>query len=156
MNAVLMAEGEPKNIGRLRGRARRHAVQALYQWQLTGDDPAVIEVQFAGDWEVSQAERPYFQELLREVPARSGELDDQLRPFLESRTIEEVDPVERAILRIGAYELAARPDIPCRVIINEAVDLAKRFGAEQSHKFVNGVLDKAARALRAAEMAPRA
>lgn len=149
-----MAE-QAKNTGRIRSRARRHAVQAMYQWQLTGEDPAVIAVQFAGDREVNESERPYFQELLREVTARLPELDGHLRPCLEGRVIEEVDPVERAILRIAAYELAARPDIPYRVVINEAVESAKRFGAEQSHKFVNGVLDKAARVLRAVEMAPR-
>ncbi len=136
-----------------RSRARRLAMQALYQWQMTGQNVADIEAQFLAEQDMSGAEIPYFQELLHEVPARLNELDEALAPLL-SRDLGRVDPVERAVLRIGAYELSARPDVPYRVVINEAVNLAKRFGAEQGHRFINGVLDKLARRLRQAEMRP--
>ena len=136
-----------------RSRARRLAMQALYQWQMTGQNVADIEAQFLAEQDMSGAEIPYFQELLHEVPARLDELDEALAPLL-SRDLQQVDPVERAVLRIGAYELSARPDVPYRVVINEAVNLAKRFGAEQGHRFINGVLDKLARRLRQAETRP--
>ena len=134
-----------------RSRSRRLAMQALYQWQMTGQNVADIEAQFLAEQDMSGAEIPYFQELLHEVPARLNDLDEALAPLL-SRDLRQVDPVERAVLRIAAYELSMRSDIPYRVVINEAVNLTKRFGAEQGDRFVNGVLDKLARRLRQAEM----
>jgi N utilization substance protein B len=131
--------------------ARQSALQALYQWQMTGQTPAEIERQFLDDPEAGDFERSLFHELLHGVPAHLGELDASLGPLLD-RPVEQVDPVERAILRLGAYELLRSPELPYRVVINEAVDLAKRFGAEQGHRYVNGVLDKLARRARAAEM----
>ncbi len=148
-----MARGgdEGRNLSRARSRARWFAVQALYQWQLAGQNLSDIEQQFLAEEEIGKCDVEYFLELLHQIPKHLDELDGHLRPFLD-RPIGEVDPVERAILRIGVYELAFRPDLPYRVVINEAVERAKTFGAEQGHKFVNGVLDKVAKELRAAEM----
>ncbi|MCG7871324.1 MAG: transcription antitermination factor NusB [Candidatus Thiodiazotropha lotti] len=134
-----------------RSQARRHAVQAIYQWQMAGQDVSDIANQFLEEQELSSFEVPYFQDLLQGVPCNLGQLDELLKPSLD-RAIESVDPVERAILRIGAYELQHKIEVPYRVVINEAVEMAKVFGAEQGHKFVNGVLDQVARKVRAVEM----
>ncbi|MBV2090525.1 MAG: transcription antitermination factor NusB [Candidatus Thiodiazotropha sp. (ex Ctena orbiculata)] len=134
-----------------RSQARRHAVQAIYQWQMAGQDVSDIANQFLEEQELSSFEVPYFQDLLQGVPCNLGQLDELLKPSLD-RAIDSVDPVERAILRIGAYELQHKIEIPYRVVINEAVEMAKVFGAEQGHKFVNGVLDQVARKVRAVEM----
>jgi len=139
-----------KNLPGKRGWARRCAVQALYQWQLTGEDLTLIETRFLADQDLGKADPAYFRELVQQIPARAEEIDTVLTPFLD-RPMPQVDPVERAILRIGGYELMQRPDIAYRVVINEAVELAKVFGAEQGHRFVNGVLDKVARAVRPVE-----
>ena len=141
-------------MSRQRSQARRHAVQAIYQWQMTGQNVGEILNQFLDEQEPADFEVPYFQDLLRGVPTHLSELDELLRPALD-RAIESVDPVERAVLRLGAYELCHKPEVPYRVVINEAVELAKRFGADQGHRFVNGVLDKLARHLRPAEQTPQ-
>jgi len=155
-----------------RSQARRYAVLALYQWQLTGQDPVEIGRHFVDDpaWvgeiaeslvdpadspgtvgkESSAYDHELFQQLLHGVPAQLRELDARLEPALD-RPITRVDPVERAILRAGTYELLYSPSVPYRVAINEAVDLAKLLGAEQGHRFVNGVLDRVARSVRSAE-----
>jgi len=157
-----------------RSQARRYAVLALYQWQLTGQDPAEIGRHFFDDpaWvgEVAESladvgeegspasapevayDRELFNELLRGVPERLQDLDARLQSALD-RPIERVDPVERAILRAGAYERLYCPGVPARAVINEAVDLAKLLGAEQGHRYVNGVLDRLARTARAGELA---
>ena len=137
-----------------RSRARQHALQALYQWQLTGQDVADIERQFLENEELAKADVGLFVDLLHGVPGNLRELDEALGPLLD-RPVERVDPVERAVLRIGAFELSHHLDIPYRVVINEAVELAKRFGAEQGHRYVNGVLDKLAQRLRSRESAPK-
>ncbi len=134
-----------------RHKARRAAVQALYQWQLTEQAPGEIEDHFILDHDMEDVDLEYFHHLVREVPLHLHELDDHILPYLD-REINEVDPVERAILRIGAYELEFQPDIPYKVILNEGVELAKTFGAEHGHKYVNAVLDKIAAALRANEI----
>ncbi len=131
--------------------ARQAAVQALYQWQLTSQAPGDIEQHFISDHDLRGIDVEYFHELVREVPLHLHELDDHLAPSLD-RGIDEVDPVERAILRLGAYELEFRIEVPYKVVINEAVELAKTFGAEHGHKYVNAVLDKVALKLRAAEV----
>ncbi|MBL8250446.1 MAG: transcription antitermination factor NusB [Candidatus Competibacter sp.] len=131
--------------------ARRCAAQALYQWQLTGQEPARIATQFLADQDLGKADPDYFRELVFQIPERASEIDAALAPFLD-RPITQIDPVERAILRIGGYELLAHPDIAYRIVLNEAVELAKVFGAEQGHRFVNGVLDKVARILRPTEV----
>lgn len=135
--------------------ARRCAAQALYQWQLTGEELTLIETRFLADQDLGKADLDYFRELVRQIPARVAEIDTVLTPFLD-RPMPQVDPVERAILRIGGYELMQRPDLAYRIVINEAVELAKMFGAEQGHRFVNGVLDKVARAVRPAEFTTHA
>jgi N utilization substance protein B len=134
-----------------RSQARRHAVQAIYQWQMTGQDVAEIVNQFLDEQQPADFDVTYFQDLLRGVPAHLEELDELLKPALD-RAIESVDPVERAVLRLGAYELCHKSEIPYRVVINEAVELAKVFGAEQGHKYVNGVLDRVAKQVRAVEI----
>lgn len=133
-----------------RSQARRHAVQAIYQWQMTGQDIQDIYDQFVAEQDTGSFELGYFDTLLRGVPKRIDELDRQLAPCLD-RSIESVDPVERAILRLGAFELIRQQQVPYRVVINESVELAKLFGAEKGHRYVNGVLDKLARQVRASE-----
>jgi N utilization substance protein B len=155
-----------------RSQARRYAVLAIYQWQLTGQDPGEIARQFFDDpvWVNELAEslaemgeeagskpsfdRKLFRELVHGVPEHLAEVDARLAPALD-RGIFQVDPVERAILRLGTYELIFCPGVPYRVAINEAVDLAKVFGAEQGHRYVNGVLDRVARDVRPAEAVRR-
>ena len=134
-----------------RSMARRLALQALYQWQVSGHTAAEISAQFAEDQNLKGAERGYYEELLAQVPVHAEELDEHLKPMLD-RPLHEVDPVERAILRLGAYELAYRKDIPYRVVINEAIELAKTFGGEQGHKYVNSVLDGVAKIVRQEEV----
>lgn len=136
-----------RTVPRGRSLARRFAMQALYQWQLTQQDAAAIDAQFATEEDMERADQAYFHELLHEVPARLERLNGALAPCLD-RALAQLDPVERAILWIGAYELMFRSDVPYRVVINEAVELAKRFGADQGHRFVNGVLDRLARSER--------
>ena len=137
-------------MSRKRSQARHYAVQAIYQWQMTGQDIRDIRSQFLTENDPAGFEGDYFDKLLSGVPAHLGELDAELTPYLD-RAIESVDPVERAILRLGAFELVHRLDVPYRVVINEAVELAKVFGAEQGHRYVNGVLDKLAKKVRGAE-----
>ncbi len=138
-------------MSRARSKARRAAVQALYQWQLSHQDVCDIETQFLAEQDMVKLEIPYFQELLRKIPAHLDELDAHIAPVLD-RPLENVDPVERAILRIGAYELVFRLDVPYRVVINEGVEMAKVFGGEEGYKYVNGILDKLAYKLRKAEI----
>ena len=130
-----------------RRRARECAVQALYSWQLSKNDIADVEHQFLSEQDVKDADIAYFRELLSGVAVNAGLLDSLMAPVL-SRQLEELGQVERAVLRIALYELKMREDVPYKVAINEAIELAKTFGAEDSHKFVNGVLDKAAPAIR--------
>lgn len=126
-----------------RRRARECVVQALYSWQLSHNDIADIEVQFLADQDVKDVDIAYFRELYNGTATHAAELDRLMAPYL-SRQLDELGHVERAILRLALYELSKRPDVPYKVAINEAIELAKTFGAEESHKFVNGVLDKAA------------
>lgn len=139
--------GKAEQVSGPRHRARRAAVQALYQWQLTNGSPEDIEDHFILDHDMHEVDVEYFHYLVREIPSRLHELDDHLLPYLD-RPIDDVDPVERAILRIGAYEFEFHPEVPYRVILNEAVELAKTFGAEHGHRYVNAVLDKVSNDLR--------
>lgn len=134
-----------------RTRARRLIMQGLYEWQVSGNDPRDVLVHLHETQDLSNIDRDYLAELMLKIPEVCTGLDTQITPLL-SRPINEVDPVELAILRLAAYELSERLDIPYRVVINEAIELAKKFGAEDGHKFVNGVLDKLAIQMRAAEM----
>ena len=139
-------------MNQARSLARRSAVQALYQWQLTGLNLGEIERQFVEEHGLGKAEASYFSELLHEVPKCSDVIDAALGEFVD-RAIADIDPVERAILRIGCYELLFRPDVPYLVALNEGITLAKSFGAAHSHKYVNGILDKIAHKHRAVEIA---
>jgi len=141
-------------VSRQRSRSRSLAIQALYQWQMAGQDVGSIVSHFMLEQDGKKFDTEYFQELVHGVPSRLDELDAALADCVD-RALDSVDPVERAILRLGAYELIQHPEIPYRVVINEAVELAKTFGAEKGHRYVNGVLDKAARALRPLEAARR-
>jgi len=133
-----------------RTRARRYAMQALYQWDLSGLDMAEIQRQFFEAEDFTNADGGYFIDLLNGVKAHIESIDSRISETID-RPIEQLDPVERAILRLACYELLFRHDIPYRVSINEAVLLARKFGAEQGHAFVNGVLDNVARKSRPAE-----
>lgn len=121
-------------------------MQALYQWHISRQDLAAIEQQFFAEQDMRKTDRDYFSELLHGVPAQVDRIDAQLAPLLD-RPVTRLDPVELAILRIGAFELLQRLDVPFRVAINEAVELAKQFGANDSHRYVNGILDRLAHAL---------
>lgn len=134
-----------------RRKARHYGMQALYQWHMADASLATIEAEFRADYDFSHVDLEYFQALLHGVPAQVDELETILAPLLD-RKLGELDPIERTLLRMGTYELAQRPDVPYKVVINEAVALAKKFGATDSHKYINGVLDKVARELRKAEV----
>jgi N utilization substance protein B len=150
----MSSTGKPIGKGargtRARSIARKLVMQALYQWQLTQQSAAEISKQFLESEDSAGVDREHFEQLLSKTIAQHGELEAALAPFLD-RPLDQLDPVETAILLIGMYELRERVDIPYRVVINEAVDLCKRFGATDAHKYVNAVLDRAARELRAAE-----
>lgn len=141
-----------QQTNRARRRARLCLIQALYQWQLTGHDADAIDPQYFIDEGEGPVDRVFFDTVLHEILARVDTLDELLIPLLD-RPLAEVDPVERAVLRLGACELRFHPEIPYRVIINEAIELAKVFGAHHGHRYVNGILDKLAERLRAEEVA---
>lgn len=130
-----------------RRRARRYALQALYQWTMTGQDLTAIEQQFFADNDFTQVDLPFFQAIIHQVSQHVNELEAVFIPYLD-RDIEKLGCVERNALRLGSYELVKRHDIPYKVAISEAVHLVKIFGAEDSHKYVNAVLDKLAKAMR--------
>ena len=134
-----------------RRKARHFAVQAIYQWQMTQDNVADIEEQFKLDQDMKGVDLGYFRELLFGVAGNVNKLDSAFSPFL-SRKLEDLDLVDKAILRLATFELLFRQDVPYRVVINEGIELAKVYGATDGHKFVNGVLDKLAPQLREAEV----
>jgi N utilization substance protein B len=130
-------------------------MQALYQWQLTGQGLAELRNQFAADEGFAEVDADYFEAILRDTVEGAAELDTALGALID-RPVAQLDPVEHAVLLIGLFELGQCPETPFRVVINEGVELAKKFGATDGHKFVNAVLDRAARKLRAAEQAATA
>lgn len=137
---------------RARAAARRNAVQALYQWEMNHQPVERVIAEFCDERpEMQKADPEYFGDVVRGVVAHREELAARLGPHL-ARPLEQLDPVERAVLLLAMFELAHRPDVPWRVVVNEGIELAKTFGAEQSHKFINGVLDAAARVERAVEI----
>jgi len=133
-----------------RSRARRRALQAVYAWQLSGTHVDGVIAQFRHEQDMQIADLEYFEGLVRGVEREHEDLDAAIAPFLD-RDIERVDPIERAALRIAAYEFRHRVDVPYRVVINEAVEATKRFGSEHGHTYVNGVLDKLAAVMRDVE-----
>jgi N utilization substance protein B len=150
-----MTDEAPKEIARgtgsrARSLARKLAMQALYQWQMTQQSAAEIKQQYLESEDSAGVDEDHFVDLVTQAIARNEEITGALKPFVD-RPLEQLDPVEAAILMVGMYELQQRPDIPYRVVINEGVDLCKRFGATDAHKYINAVLDRAAREIRAAE-----
>ena len=143
---------KPANPYEPRRRARRRALQALYQWQLNADSAGSVVEQFMEEQNFDGVDSEYFQRLVREVMEHGEDLDEKLKPHVQ-RLDASLDQMERAILRIGACELLYHPEVPYRVVLDEAVELAHRFGAEQGHTFVNGVLDRLAAELRPLERA---
>jgi N utilization substance protein B len=137
-----------------RTRARRYAVQALYQWQLSGLDIDEIKEQFYEEHNFKKVDAKFFDEVIYKIPSIASELEAKIKPYL-SRSYSEIDPIEKGILLLGCYELAYRPDVPYRAAINEAIELAKTFGADDAHKFINGVLDKVALVERETEVKAR-
>ncbi|MGR9114333.1 MAG: transcription antitermination factor NusB [Gammaproteobacteria bacterium] len=142
-------------MSQARTNARRSVVQALYQWQMTGQNLNTIERQFLEEERLKDAQKSYFTELFHGIPKNLDVIDAVLAQFVD-RPVEKIDPVERAILRIGVYELLNRLDMPYRVVLNESINLAKCFGAEGSHKYVNGILDKVAQQKRPLEIKAKA
>ena len=142
------ADKAPKKSRR---KAREFAVQGLYQWKLTGNTAEAILKQLREDKEFPKVDEEHLAALLQGVTGQAGELDGLLGPYLD-RAAADLSPVEHAILLLAAYEMSRHPEIPYRVVINEAVELAKTYGGTDGHKFVNGVLDKLAAQVRAVEI----
>lgn len=135
--------GKKENRFEFRRRARRRALQALYQWHLTGLDVGEILAQFREEQDFSNVDTELFATLVRKVSKDQAAIDEKIAPFLD-RPLSQLDVIEHVILSIGAYELLNSIEVPHQVVIDEAINLAKMFGAEQGHSFINGVLDKAA------------
>jgi len=138
----------------LRSQARFHAVQALYSWQISKNDATEVFINLLPEVDSSEVELDYLRQLFFSTIESQAAIDAALSPYL-SRSLKEIDPVELAILRLGAYELMYCLAVPYRVAINEAVEMAKIFGATDGHKFVNGILDKLAQEVRAIEIAAK-
>ena len=146
-----MAAGRSGTSGGARSLARRRAMQALYQWQMTGQSGKEIVLQFSADDEHDRADHELFRDLVRNVIDDCESLDREIGE-LSDRAVEQLDPVEHGILMMGVYELRSRIDVPYKVVINEAVELCRSYGAEDGHKFVNALLDRAAKKYREAEV----
>lgn len=126
-----------------RRKARQTALQALYSWYISQNSIEEVELAFVSDDELIEkgTDKPYFSKLLRGCANNLESIDNELRPFLD-RSEQDVDPIERSLLRLAAYELIYQPDVPFKVVINEWIEVAKVFGSDDSHKYVNGILDK--------------
>lgn len=147
-----MSDNKQNNPAKsLRHRARELAMQGIYEWRLSGKSAALIEKSTRDEKSLGRYDVELFSQLLRGVIAQHETLSAQVAPHLD-RAVNELSPVEFSVLLLGAYELTQHPEVPYRVVINEAVELAKTFGGSDGHKFVNGVLDKLAAQVRAAEV----
>ncbi len=146
-----MNKQDAQSLVARRHKARHYAMQALYQWQMAGANISQIELEFRTDNDMSNVDSEYFSELLHQVPKMLTELDEFFEEHLD-REKHDLGAIELSLLRIGTYELAERIDVPYKVVINEAVNLAKKFGATDSFKYINGILDKVARQTRAIEI----
>ena len=151
MNRLIMQTASPKSNPKNRRWARRFALQALYQWEVSKSDINFIETQFLDDDNVGKVDWEYFKQILHGVPVHIEQIDKYIKRYI-NRKLSEVDPVELSALRVATYELMERPDVPYRVILNEALELTKSFGATEGHKFVNGILDKIAKEVRNGEV----
>ena len=138
--------------GGKRGRSRVLLVQALYQMQITGHDLRELRSQFKDRPEYERVDQDYFDDALKIICENREDIESAIAEFAD-RPVEQLDPVERGILLLGFYELQSVTDVPYRVVINEAVNLAKRMGAEDGYKFINALLDRASKKLRPAEHA---
>ncbi len=138
-------------MSKARSRARRLAMQGLYEWQMSDNAPSIILKTCLAEQNIKNVDTEYLQELLLTIPKKQSELDSAFQSYLD-RSVKDIDPIELAILRLATYELLFRIDVPYRVVINEAIELAKVFGAEAGHKFVNGILDKVAAEVRKTEL----
>ena len=143
---------QPNALAAQRRKARHFGLQALYQWTLSGASAADIEAEFRIDNDFQHTDGEYFSAVLKGVVGDVDALEALFSPVLDRR-LGELDPIERNLLRLGTFELRDRIDVPYKVVINEAVALAKKFGATDSHRYINGVLDKVARDLRTLEYA---
>ncbi len=143
---------QPNALAAQRRKARHFGLQALYQWTLSGAALSDIEAEFRVDNDFRHTDGDYFSAVLRGVTSDVDALEALFAPALD-RSLDDLDPIERNLLRLGTYELRDRIDVPYKVVINEAVSLAKKFGATESHRYINGVLDKVARDLRTIEFA---
>lgn len=143
---------QPNTLAAQRRKARHFGLQALYQWTLSGAALADIEAEFRVDNDFRHTDGDYFTAILKGVTSDVDALEALFSPALD-RSLDDLDPIERNLLRLGAFELRDRIDVPYKVVINEAVSLAKKFGATESHRYINGVLDKVARDIRTIELA---
>ena len=143
---------QPNTLAAQRRKARHFGLQALYQWTLSGSALADIEAEFRVDNDFRHTDGDYFTAILKGVTSDVDALEALFSPALD-RSLDDLDPIERNLLRLGAFELRDRIDVPYKVVINEAVSLAKKFGATESHRYINGVLDKVARDIRTIELA---
>jgi transcription antitermination protein NusB len=140
-----------KQIGKARHRARECALQAIYQWQFSQGSTQDIEVQFHEDQNMVDVDQDYFSQLLHQIPKNLQQIDDHIEKVLD-RPFHALNPIELAVLRIAVYEFLFRPDVPYKVIINEALQITKTYGAVAGFKYVNGVLDTLAKELRSLEV----
>ncbi len=145
--SITMTQFSPK----ARKKSRTLLVQALYQWQMTDGDLVEVEAQFRAHQDMGGADSDYFSDALRFIIKEYQQLDSLIKPYSEI-DLKQLDPVEHAVLWLASYELSQRIDIPYKVVINEAIEQAKQFGATDGHKYINGTLDKLAKQLRALEM----
>jgi N utilization substance protein B len=143
---------QPNTLAAQRRKARHFGLQALYQWTLSDASLVDIDAEFRVDNDFRHTDGEYFQALLRGVMQDVESLEALFSPLLD-RALDDLDPIERNLLRMGTFELKERIDVPYKVVINEAVSLAKKFGATESHRYINGILDKVASELRAVERA---
>ena len=143
---------QPNTLAAQRRKARHFGLQALYQWTLSEASLVDIDAEFRVDNDFRHTDGEYFQALLRGVMEDVEALEALFSPLLD-RALDDLDPIERNLLRMGTFELKERIDVPYKVVINEAVSLAKKFGATESHRYINGVLDKVASELRTVERA---
>ena len=140
-----------KTSAATRRKARHFGVQALYQWHMTGASLNIIEAEFCADNDMAYTDTDYFHELIHKIPAQVTQLDEIYSAYLQDRSVRELDPITLSLLRLATYEMYYRIDVPYKVVINESVSLARKFGATDSYKFINGVLDKLATQVRMAE-----
>ena len=145
---------QPNALAAQRRKARHFGLQALYQWTLSGASATEIEAEFRVDNDFQHTDGEYFSAVLKGVVGDVEALEALFEPSLDRR-LDELDPIERNLLRLGTFELRDRIDVPYKVVINEAVSLAKKFGATDSHRYINGVLDKLAKELRTAACAQK-